>query len=135
MSVDVEAMITRHLRATPAVTAIVTDRVYTDLPHQRVYPLVLVQRTGGGPLISRPANWLDEAEMGLDFYGGTHKLAHTLMHTCMAALSQLPGVQPEGVVTIVRNAIVSYTPEDESSDDAGHARPRFQVRVNVVTHP
>lgn len=135
MTVDVEAMLTRHLRAQPSVTSFVDDRVYTDLPHQRAYPLVLVQRTGGGPLFSRPANWLDEAEMTLDFYGGTHKMAQSLMAAAMTAIGELPGQQPEGVVTTIRSAIVTYTPEDESPDEVGHARPRFQVRVNVVTHP
>lgn len=131
--VDVEAMLTRFLRAQSEVVTLVGDRVYTDLPHQRQYPLVVLQRTGGGP---RVRGWLDEAEITLDFYGGTHKLAHTVMSTCIELLAKrLPGQQVEGVVTAVRDPQVTYSPEEESSDESGHGRPRFQVQVNVLTHP
>jgi hypothetical protein len=136
MSVDVEAMLSRFLRAQAEVSAIVDDRVYTDLPHTRIFPLVRLQRTGGGPVMSRPANWLTDAEITFDFYGGTHKAAQTLMSTCLDVISaRLPGSQPEGVVTVVRNAEVTYTPDEESADEAGHGRPRFQVRLNVLSHP
>ena len=136
MSVDVEAMLSRFLREQPEVMAIVDDRVYTDLPHTRTYPLVTLQRTGGGPLINVPPNWLVEAELTIFCYGGTHKLAQSLAATVVDLMhSRLPGSQPEGVVTLVRDADVSYSPEDESADEEGHARPRFQVLVNVLTHP
>jgi hypothetical protein len=136
MSVDVEAMLSRFLREQPEVMAIVDDRVYTDMPHMRAFPLVRLQRTGGGPVISRPANWLTDAEITFDFYGGTHKVAHSLMRTCLDVITgRLPGPQPEGVVTIVRNMEVVYEPDEESADEAGHGRPRFQVRLNVLSHP
>ena len=136
MSVDAEAMLARFLREQPDVASLVDDRVYTDLPHKRTYPMVVLQRTGGGPLFNKPPNWLVENEMTFDFYGGTHKMAQTVMSTCLAAMAdRLPGTQPEGVVTAVRGQVVTYQPEEEATDESGHARPRFQVRVNVLTHP
>jgi hypothetical protein len=136
MSVDVEAMLTRFLRSQNDVAAIVEDRVYTELPHTRTYPLVRLQRTGGASLISRPPNWLTSAEITLDFYGASHKGAQVLMSTCIDAITnRLPGTQAEGVVTIVRDQEITYSPDEESIEETGHGRPRFQARLNVVSHP
>jgi hypothetical protein len=136
MSVDVEAMMTRFLRGQSEVAALVEDRVYTDLPHKRIYPMVRLQRTGGASLIKRPPNWLTSTEITIDFFGGNHKAAQSLMATCLDVITnRLPGAQPEGVVTIVRDEEITYSPDEESVEEAGHGRPRFQARLNVVSHP
>lgn len=132
MSVDAEALLTNHLRSVAEVTAIVADRVYTDLPHDRTYPLVLLNRTGGGFLYR---DWLEAAEIDLSAYGGSHKMAQSLMATCIQALSAAVGGHPEGVVTKVTLTSNTYDPEPDSADPSGHARPRFTASVTVLTHP
>jgi len=133
MSVDVEALTVKFLRAQTAITDVVGDRVYTDLPHEREYPLVLVNRTGGGSLYR---DWLEAAEISIGCYGGTHKLAYTLAQTCVAVMSPaMVGAHVDGVVTKVKAQVVAYEPDAESADKQGHARPRFTVAVVVTAHP
>lgn len=133
MSIDIEALVATFLRGQTAVTDITLDRVYTDLPHQRVYPLVLVNRTGGGSLYR---DWLEAAEVEISAYGGTHKLAYTLASACMSIMAAaMVGAHAEGVVTKVKAETVAYNPDVESADPQGHARPRYTVSATVTAHP
>lgn len=131
--VDIEALITTFLRAQAEVIALVDDRVYSDLPHDRVWPIVLVNRVGGGCLYK---NWLEEADVEISAYGGTHKQAYSLAATCIVAMAGgLAGSHPDGVVTKVKVTNVSYSPEPDSQDPQGHARPRILVSATVTAHP
>ena len=133
MAIDVEALVVTFLRAQTSVTAICGDRVYTDMPHTRDYPLVLVNRTGGGSLYK---NHLDSAEMSIQSFGGTHKVAYNLAATCLKSMATLiVGQHPDGVVTKVKTSAIAYEPEPDSTDPQGHARPRYLVSVVVTTHP
>lgn len=134
VAVDVEQMLTRFLRSRTEITALVADRVYTDLPNSdnRTYPLIIVNRVGGGFLYKR---WLESAEMSVACYGTTHKSAQDLAGTVISIVDMLAGSQPEGVVTKVSVTSTAYVPEPESADSSGHARPRFTVSLTVITHP
>ena len=135
MPVDVEALVSQFLRSRAEVIALVGDRVYTDLPHQRVYPLVLITRFGGGFIINRPL-WLDEAALQLDCFGGTHRQSWNLMATCLELLhNKMLGQFDEGVVTGVITDNAFYNPQEDFFDERGHARPRFTANVTVLTHP
>jgi Protein of unknown function (DUF3168) len=133
MSIDVEALVSRFLRAQTTVTDLTGDRVYTDMPHQRAYPLVLITRTGGTALYR---NWLEAVDLDLTAHADTHKQAYTTAQTCLSALtSALVGAHTEGVVTKVRAESTAYAPEPDSADPQGHARPRYTVSVTVTAHP
>ena len=133
MSVDVEAILVTFLRAQADITAVVSDRVYTDLPHKRDYPMVHVTRTGGGYTYK---NHLEEAEMSIDVFGGTHKVAYNLANLCLSTMAKgLVGSHPEGAITKVKTSAVAYDPEPDSADPQGHARPRYSVSAVVTAHP
>jgi len=134
MSIDVEALIATFLRGQPNVTAIVADRVYTDIPHHPEYPLVLITRTGGGSLYK---DWLEAADVEINAFGGPHKLAYSLASACISAMtSAMAGVtHTEGVVTKVKAGSIAYNPDPEVADTQGHSRPRFTVSVVVTAHP
>lgn len=133
MSVDVEAMIATFLRGQSAVTDICGDRVYTDLPHERQYPLVLINRTGGSSLYK---DWLEAAEVEISTFGGPHKLAYTLASACISAMtSAMVGSHAEGVVTKVKAGAIAYNPDPDSADQQGHSRPRYTVSATVTAHP
>lgn len=133
--IDVEALLANYLRVQPEVIALIGDRVYTDLPHKRTYPLVVLSRTGGGYL-TKPPLWLEEAEITLEAYGGTHKQAQVIASTCLDIIgSSLRGQHPEGCVTGVRNTSVAYDPDTDLADPEGHSRPRYTVTANVLAHP
>ena len=131
--VDIEALLATFLRAQTSVTDLVSDRVYTDLPHDRTYPLVLINRTGGAFTYK---THLEEAEVELSAYGGTHKQANTLASTCIASMAAaIVGSHPDGVVTKVKVTAITYSPEADATDPQGHARPRVLVAATVTAHP
>lgn len=133
MSIDIEALVVNFLLAQPSVTAIVAGHVYTDMPHDRVYPVVLVSRTGGGAIYK---NHLENAEVSISAFGGTHKVAYNLANECLSTMSAaLVGAYPEGCVTKVKAEAITYEPEPDSTDPQGHGRPRFTVSVIVTAHP
>lgn len=132
--IDIEAILTTYLRAQPTVVALAADRVYTDLPNERTYPLVVLSRTGGGYVVNRP-QWLDAAEVTLNAYGGSHKTAMNLTNACVESLINLPGQYAEGCVTVARIQAVAYNPDPESPDEDGHARPRFTATLQIFVHP
>ena len=135
MVVDAEALVCNFLRSQSEVTTLCGDRVYTDMPHERTYPLVLVTRIGGTYSITRPL-WLDNALVQLDAMGGTHKQAQALMGTCVEVLAGKGiGLHPEGAITGVTPDAIAYNPEPDFIDPQGHARPRFTCTVYVLTHP
>lgn len=130
--VDVEGMVSRYLREQDAVIAAVADRVYTDLPHERTFPLVLVQRSGGVPVRGFTVS---EAELTISVYGGTHKQAQELTAEVLASLLALVGPQPEGCVAGIDGTNVEFDPDSDSPDQQGHARPRYVSTVTVHAHP
>jgi hypothetical protein len=133
MSIDIEALVVHFLQAQPEVIALVNDKVYTDMPHDRPYPLVLVNRTGGGSIYR---NHLEEAEVSLSAYGGTHRQSYVLMDVCLSAMQDaLVGAHPEGVVTKFRASSYAYEPDPDSADKSGHARPRYTATAAVTAHP
>lgn len=133
--VDVEALVSAFLRAQPEVAALCEDRVYTDMPHERRYPLVLVTRIGGNFVINRPL-WLDSSTLQLDTFGGTHKQAHQLLSACLSTMAErMVTNHLQGCVTGVVVEQIAYNPEIDWMDESGHARPRFTSTVNVLTHP
>jgi hypothetical protein len=133
--IDIEAILSTYLRGQTSVSDLVADRVYTDLPHTRSYPLVLVNRIGGGYLTGQP-HWLESAVMSIQCYGGTHKQAQGLASTVMAAMdSGLRGAYPEGCVTTVKETDLAYDSDADLSSEEGHSRPRFVLTATVIAHP
>ena len=133
MSVDVEALVATFLRGQTTVTDLAADRVYTDMPHKRLWPLVLVTRLGGRNLYK---NHLEAIEVEIAAYGGTHKAAFNLAQACITSMaSALVGSHTEGVVTRVRAEAIAYEPDPDSADQEGHSRPRYTVSAVVTTHP
>lgn len=135
MAVDIEQLVVNFLRGQSAITDLVGDNVFTDLPHDRTgkFPAILVNRTGGG---YRYKQWLESAEVSVSCYGGTHKLAQQIASTALSMMDVgMVGRMPEGVVTKVSATSTVYDPEPESVDQQGHARPRFTVALTVITHP
>lgn len=133
--IDIEALLSAFLRDQPDLQALVGDRVYTDLPHQRVYPLVVFTRTAGGYLTG-PPYWLESAAIVLSAYGGTHKQAHTIATTCLSLMTQgLRGSYPQGAITGLKDIDLAYDPDVDTSDDTGHSRPRYLLSLKLTAHP
>jgi len=139
--VDLEAIVSQFLRVQLEITTIVAQRVYTDLPNAptRVYPLVLVTRAGSA---FRDRGWVENVTLRLDCYGDTHGQARNLASTALSVLcARLVGRYPAGAVTAtgavtgVDLGSLSYEPDPDTADEAGHDRPRYVAVTNVYTHP
>jgi hypothetical protein len=130
--VDVEGLISRFLRDDTAIDTATGGRVYTDLPHEREYPMVLIQRSGGPPVSGFS---LSHADCTVSVYGGRHVEAQQLIALVLATLDGLPGQHDGGCVASVAANSITYTPDPESPDPAGHARPRYVSEITVVCHP
>jgi hypothetical protein len=133
--INVEAIVSTFLRGQSEMVALVADRIYTDLPHARTYPLGALSRTGGGYTTRQPF-WLESAEITLEAWGGTHKQAQLIASTCLELLAtKLTGRYPEGAVTGVKDTSLTYDPDVDLTDDSGHSRPRFVLTASVLAHP
>jgi hypothetical protein len=141
--VDVEQAISRWLRASPAVTALAGDRIYTEIPAEKAYPMARAFRVGGGP--DPHPYWLDRAEVQLDAWGGSKREAYTLLETAMRALTALtrpggrealePADQALGVLARITYAGLIYLPDTDVPARSGAPRPRYLVTATATTHP
>ena len=131
--VDVEALLSQYLRSQSEVAAFVGQRIYTDLPADKTFPLVRLWRIGGVPKISRPL-YLDTAHIQIDVWGGSKATAMDTTNAIREELAKIVDddpVQPLGVVCGVRFGPVAYLP-DESFEKA---KPRYTQDVTVTVRP
>jgi hypothetical protein len=131
---DVSRVLSAYLRTVPEVLALAGERVFTAFPKQvdPSAPFVLVQRTGGLPVLTRPLV-VDQAVIQLDAYGGAQAAAHELVATCRAALAVLEGEQPNatGNVCGVVVGALRYVPDETWKPP----RPRYISDLLVTVKP
>ncbi|MFG0329225.1 MAG: DUF3168 domain-containing protein [Phycisphaerales bacterium] len=129
---DAEALVSAHLRASVAIQALIGERVYTEVPKRAEWPLLRLQRIGGGPVAS-PAV-LDGARLQFDAFGGSKAQARELAATVVAELdANLAGVHAAyaSTVTATRAGTLRYSP-DTTFDPP---KPRYLVDVTVYVRP
>lgn len=128
---DAEQLLSVFLRDQPEIASIIDARVYTAIPKQAEFPLILVRRVTGAPRLSRPLH-LDQAGMQLDAYGGSKKQAHTLIETARAVIAaRIEGTHELGVVTGYEFGPLSWLPDPTDSP----ARARYVADVDLFIHP
>jgi hypothetical protein len=134
VGVDIELLTVNLLRGTPEVATPLGDRIYTDLPHVRAYPLCLITLIDSQPVVQ---DWLLRSRLQLEIWGGTHKQAQNLMSTVLSTLTARAAVKayPEGAVTGASRESLAYSPADETLDGEGHSRPRYVAVVSLLNHP
>lgn len=132
MTVDAERLLSAFLRSRSEITALVEDRVYTDLPSRPVFPLVRIQLIGGAPRFSLPL-YLDDAVLQIDCYGGPKVQARQLVDTvrALAASSFFRTVHAEGVVSNVDFGGLQYLPDVEFDPP----KPRYVAELTITSHP
>lgn len=125
--VDAERLVAGHLRSVPEVVALVGARVYTAIPPEPVFPLVRLTRIGGTPAV--PAH-LDRARLQIEAWGTSKAQARDLAETVHAALYDMPGQYPAGMVTAVEDDLgLTWQPDPDTDRD------RYLFGVTVYTHP
>lgn len=125
--VDVEALAINALLDDAGVIALVSDRVYGDLPANPRFPALLVTRIGG------PTDFighLDGALLQVEAWAKDRGTARDLAAAALAALLALRGTFDEGVVTGASPFTgIGYLPDPPSST------PRYLFRLQLFCHP
>lgn len=132
MTVDAERLLSAFLRGQPEITALVADRVYTDLPSRATFPLIRLTLIGGQPLYSLPLH-IDEAFIQLDCYGGPKVQARLIADTVRSLMAEeaFRSRHDQGVVVNVEFGQLAYIPDDTFDPP----KPRYVVEVSLLTHP
>lgn len=129
---DVEALVSQFLRAQDEITDLVDERVYTVIPKNAAFPLLLAHRPPGGLAVTSRPLYLDAALVQLDAYGGSKGQARNLIETARAVLAaRLEGVHESGVVTGVQFGSMGYLPDPDFTP----ARPRYVADLTVWVRP
>jgi hypothetical protein len=124
---DAELLVASYLRSQSDVYALVSGRIFTTLPAQPVYPVGIIHRAGGLPVLRMR---LDTARIQADAWGRTKAEAHNLAATMRAALHSMTGVHSAGVVTGIDDAVgLTYLQDPDTQI------PRYTFAVNVYIHP
>ncbi len=125
--VDVEALVVNALLDDAGVAALVSDRVYTDLPAQPRWPLVVVTRIGG---LTDPLGHIDSALVQVEGWAKDRETAFDVTADALSALLAIRGVFTEGVVTGAAPFTgIGYLP------DAPSTTPRYVFRLTLYAHP
>lgn len=124
--IDLEATISRVLRADPAVSAIVAGRVWLSRPKDPTYPAVFVGRVAGAaPVPYNGVPMYDEGDFDLHCYGGSRVEALALAQAAVAALAtardQL-GIAPWNLI---------HLPDPKVAQSGGRDRERFICTVRA----
>jgi hypothetical protein len=130
---NIEAVVSGQLRATPEVAAICGNRVYTVLPNNIDFPLLLITRMGGvHEVVIPPPLWVEEAILQFDSYADTKSLARLLMDTVRSALVAMIGkVTADAVILNVLPGSVFWLPDDSYAP----VKPRYIVDCTVTYRP
>jgi hypothetical protein len=128
---DAEALVSQFLRSRDEITTLVAQRVFTAIPNDPTFPLLLVRRVAGAPVTSRPLH-LDAPVIQLDAFGGSKKQAHDLLETARAVMAVgLEGKRAGGTVSGVRFGPMSWLPDADYTP----ARARYTADVEIFLHP
>lgn len=131
-TVDVERLMSAWLRDQVDVTDLVDDRVYTELPASKTWPLVRLTLIDESAVFDVPL-YLTSSVVQIDIYGGAKITAREIADTVRSLLAHsfIGTHDLLGVVTGVKFTSMAYDP-DESLNPA---RPRYRFDVTVWAHP
>lgn len=136
---DVTKLVTDFLRAVPELTALVAQRVYSILPAERTYPLVVATQVADVP---GQGGWHDglwwstAADLRISSYDTTANGARHVLEVVRSALAQRAvGAHALGVVTGVSFVNFAYLPDDGVQTSTGRPIPRWTTLATVGVHP
>lgn len=87
---DLQGFISQYLRSVAAVTTLVGQRVYNEVPGTPTWPLVRLLDVGGGGRTGT-AHWQEQAVVQVDIWGGPTSTVRDIAETIRAALMDMPG--------------------------------------------
>lgn len=132
MSVDVERLMSAWLREQSEVTASCAQRVYTELPHTKTFPLVRLTLIDEQDVLGNAPMWLSSSLIQIDAYGGPKVTARQIADAIRTLLATtFRGGHDLGVITGTTFGSLRYDPDETFTP----AQPRYRFDVNVYAHP
>jgi len=126
---DAEALVISYLESQSQVTALVSNRVYGDLPTSPSFPLVAVRRIGG---LTRWPHYIDQPSLQVEAYGRNRTEASQIARVVHAVLKDMPQQHSRGIVTDVQDSLgLTWQPDSTYSP----AKPRYLFGVVATMHP
>lgn len=127
---DAERIVAAYLRAHLDVAAAAGTHVGTALPDGEapVWPWITVVRVGGVPSL---AGYLDAPRVEITVWASTKGGAQGLARIIEAAMDEIPGAHPLGVVTEVDQTGVGLRWNPDEVTDT----PRYQMIYDLYVHP
>lgn len=126
--IDLEAAMSRVLRAAPAITDLVDDRVWLTMPREPTFPAVLIVRIAGAPNPTWQQRIVhDDGEFDLHFYGGSRVEALNLAQTALDVLCTARdhvGISPYNVI---------HVPDAELPQSEGRDRERYIISLRAFS--
>lgn len=130
---DAERIVSAYLRSVPSLDALVGDRIYTEIPRRetdRVFPLVVLSRVGGGPTGS--PHFLDRVLLSVSVWGGTKYEARQIAATIQAEIDEISGYSAHGgYATGASPGALRY----ELDDSFEKPKPRYLLDSVVFVRP
>lgn len=115
--------------------ASVDERIYTELPKEKVFPAVRVHQFNDAQATERTL-WLMRYSLQIDVWGGTKNQARDIADTIRALLdARVVGTHAEGVVSGVITRGLDTTADGTVPTKDGKARPRCRFDVDIWAHP
>ena len=137
---DVEGALRTWLRAQPAVTALVAQRVFFGVPEKATtFPIISIQRVGGTDDISDA--YIDQAIIQIDCWGrlyadtdvskkgGDKAGCDVLRRTVRTALAGIRDATPLDSSVVALNALVL---SDPYIPDPADGRPRYAITTQIT---
>jgi len=125
---NAEKLVSARLRAHPEIAALVEDRVYTSIPNNATWPLIKVERIGGGPRFAQPYV-LDQPVIQISAYGGPKATAWAIAEAVRDIAEDLTGRDNDGLVYRATPGTLRYVP-DPTFDPA---KPRYITTLTLTT--
>jgi hypothetical protein len=128
---DVEALLSKFLRDQDEIDDAIAKRVYTVLPERPTFPLVLLTRVAGVPVVGRPLV-VDRPRIQIDSYGGGRAAALANLELVRRLIAErLVGKHDGGVVAGYTFGNLSWLPDNTVTP----SRPRFVADVELTVRP
>lgn len=129
--VDVERLLSEWLRSLDSVTELVGDRIYTEMPATKNFPLVVLTLITDVPVFSQPLR-LTGSRVQIDCYGGPKVVARRISDVIRGEIdANLSGPHDGAVVTGVDVGAASPQPDQ----DFNPPKPRYRGDVTIWAHP
>lgn len=128
---DPQVMAINFLRASVAMTAVVSTRVSGALPASPTFPFVVVNPVFGSVVAERH---IYRVRLQVDAFGTTKENASLAARTAHAVLVSIQGeVSALGVMDSARTVLAPRWLPDQTLDQ-GEPRPRFSFDIELTYH-